>query len=294
MSGSLAGRGALITGGSQGLGLAIASAFVQAGADVLICGRESASLELARTALLDSAAAGQIVAARAADVADEKQVEALVDAAIETLPTFSVLVNDAGVYGPRGSLVDVEWDEWVEAIQINLLGSAFAARAVLVHFSRQGYGKIVQLSGGGATSPQPGLSAYGASKAAVVRLVETLALEWRERNIDVNALAPGALNTRMLQQVIEAGPERVGAEFHARALLQRASGGASMAEAAECAVWLASAASDGITGKLISAVWDPWRELGAHRGDLESDVYTLRRITPRDRGLAWGDPPATS
>ena len=154
---------------------------------------------------------------------------------------------------------------------------------------RRGYGKIVQLSGGGATNPLPGLSAYAASKAAVVRFAETLAEELREHHVDVNAVAPGALNTRMLDEVLAAGPERVGQAFYERALEQQRSGGVPLERGAELAVWLASAASDGVTGKLLSAVWDPWRELPRHLEDLASDVYTLRRIVPGDRGLGWGD-----
>src|SRR5207245_8124990 len=123
----------------------------------------------------------------------------------------------------------------------------------------------------------------------VVRFVETLAGELREHNVDVNAMAPGALNTRLLDEVIAAGPERVGDAFHERALEQRRSGGIPLRRGAELAVFLGSAASDGITGKLLSAVWDPWAELPEPRADLDSDVDTLRRIVPADRGLDWGD-----
>jgi NAD(P)-dependent dehydrogenase (short-subunit alcohol dehydrogenase family) len=136
----------------------------------------------------------------------------------------------------------------------------------------------------------PNLSAYAASKAAVVRFMETLAHEVRAHNIDVNAIAPGALNTRLLDEVIEAGAERVGAGFYARALEQQASGGTPLERGVSLAVYLASAASDGITGRLLSAVWDPWATLGEHREELAAtDVYTLRRIVPAERGLDLGD-----
>jgi NAD(P)-dependent dehydrogenase (short-subunit alcohol dehydrogenase family) len=134
-----------------------------------------------------------------------------------------------------------------------------------------------------------GLSAYAASKAAVVRLAETLALELASRRVDVNALSPGALNTQMLDEVLAAGPERVGEQRYRQALSQKSGGGAPPERAAELAVWLASPASDGITGKLLSAVWDPWERLAEHRTELASDIYTLRRIVPADRGLDWGE-----
>ena len=89
-------------------------------------------------------------------------------------------------------------------------------RAVLPLLREQGYGKIINLSGGGATAPLPRISAYAASKAAVVRMTETLAEELNGRGVDVNAIAPGALNTRMLDEVLEAGPEKVGKAFYER------------------------------------------------------------------------------
>jgi len=213
----------------------------------------------------------------------------LVADALERFSRVDVLVNNAGVYGPKGLIEEVDWDEWERAVRVNLFGSVLCCRAVLPHFRANGYGKIIQLSGGGATSPLPRLSAYAASKAAVVRFAETLAEELDGTGIDVNAIAPGALNTRLLDQVLDAGPERVGDSFYARALEQQASGGTPLDLAARLAVFLASGASDGITGKLISAPWDPWEELGRHADDLRgSDVYTLRRIVPADRGLSWG------
>ena len=289
MSGALEGRSALITGANQGLGLEIAHHYVDAGADVFICARDEAALAAARDELVARAGGEGRVASAPADVSDPTQVDALVAAAVERFPDLSILVNNAGVYGPKGPIDQVDWAQWTRAIEINLMGSVLPARALIPQLRRVGSGKVVQLSGGGATSPLPGLSAYAASKAAIVRFAETLALELKEDRVDVNAIAPGALNTRMLDEVIEAGPEAVGDAFYQRALEQQRSGGTPLERGAELAVWLASPASDGITGKLISAVWDPWRDLSEHRDDLDSDVFTLRRIVPADRGMAWGD-----
>jgi NAD(P)-dependent dehydrogenase (short-subunit alcohol dehydrogenase family) len=229
------------------------------------------------------------VGAQVADVSNPHEVHALVQSAVAQFPDLSILVNNAGIYGPKGPIEDVDWDAWVHAIAINLMGSVLPVRALVPQFKRIGYGKVVQLSGGGATSPLPGLSAYAASKAAVVRFAETLALELRAHHVDVNAVAPGAMNTRMLDEVLQAGPERVGEAYYQRALEQQRSGGAPLEHGARLAVWLASPASDGISGKLISAVWDPWHELPGHREELDSDIYTLRRIVPADRGLDWGE-----
>jgi NAD(P)-dependent dehydrogenase (short-subunit alcohol dehydrogenase family) len=290
VSGALAGRTALITGASQGLGLEIARAYLRAGAaGICICGRDPHTLEHALAELKELAAPGQKVLGAVADVSRLEDVERLVELALKGLGDVTILVSNAGVYGPKGAIEEIDWPQWTRAVEINLLGSVLPARKLVAHFTSRRYGKIVQLSGGGATGPLPGLSAYAASKAAVVRFAETLAEELREHLVDVNAIAPGALNTRMLDEVLSAGPEGVGEAFYERALEQRRSGGIPLGHGAKLAVFLGSAASDGITGKLLSAVWDPWRELPERRGDLDSDVYTLRRIVPRDRGLSWGE-----
>lgn len=282
----LQGRNAVITGANQGLGLAIARAYVNAGANVMLCARDATRLEEAASELR---ASGRTVLAEAADVSREDDCERVVQHAIERLGSVEILVNNAGIYGPLGLIEENDWEEWKRALEINLYGSVLMCRAVVPHMRKAGYGKIVQLSGGGATNPLPRISSYAASKAAVVRFAETLAEETRGNGIDVNSIAPGALNTRLLDQVLEAGAERVGASFYERALKQKETGGAPLDRGAELAVFLGSAESDGLTGKLLSAVWDPWEELMDKLDELPQDVYTLRRIVPKDRGVTWGD-----
>ena len=282
-------RVAIITGASQGLGAAIAEQFVADGASVMLCARNEEKLEEQRAHLESMAGSSQQVISQQADVARPEDVDSLVGAALEHFPQVHVLVNNAGVYGPLGALGDISWGDWVAAIEVNLLGTVYACRAILPHMVQHGYGKIVNLSGGGATSPLPRISAYAASKAAVVRFTETLAVEV-DGGIDVNAIAPGALATRLMDEVVGAGPDVVGEDFHARMVATRDEGGTPLERGASLAVYLASAESDGITGRLISAVWDPWETLHRHVEELrESDVYTLRRIVPEDRGVDLSD-----
>jgi NAD(P)-dependent dehydrogenase (short-subunit alcohol dehydrogenase family) len=286
----LDGRAAVITGANQGLGLEIARAYVAAGASVVLCARDAARLERARLELAEMAAPGQAVVAIPADVSNPADVDRLMRAALAACPRLHILVSNAGVHGPIGRIEDVDWTEWTRAVEINVYGLALLCRAFLPHFKTHRYGKIVQLSGGGATNPMPRISAYAASKAAIVRLIETVAVETREFGIDVNAIAPGGLNTRLLDEVIAAGPDRVGTAYYERMVRTKQEGGTPLDRGAALAVYLGSAESDGITGKLVSAVWDPWEHLAEHRADLDgSDVYTLRRITPQDRGRTWGD-----
>jgi 3-oxoacyl-[acyl-carrier protein] reductase len=286
----LSGKVAIITGANQGLGLEIAQKYLAAGADLMLCARNAIMLEKARADLVATASPGQKVVTQIADVSVESDVQNLVAQTLDKLNGCHILVNNAGVYGPKGAVESVDWSEWVAAMQINVFGSVLMCRAVLPHFKTQRYGKIIQLSGGGATSPMPRISAYAVSKAAIVRFTETLAEEVRGMGIDVNAIAPGALNTRMLEEILEAGPDKVGMDFYERSLRQKETGGAGLSKGSELALFLASRASDGITAKLISAVWDNWEEWPEHLQELSSnDAYTLRRISGRDRGFNWGD-----
>lgn len=284
----LQGRGILITGASQGLGKAVAEACVNEGADVLICARTEGALQVARAELASLASGHQKVLAQVADVSNPQSVQRLVDTACSQLPVFTGVVNNAGVYGPKGRLEEVPWEEWAAALDINLIGPVLVCRAVLPLFRSRAYGKIVNLSGGGATAPLPMFSSYAVSKAAVVRLTETLAQETRGAGIDINAVAPGALNTRLLDEVLAAGPEKVGSDFFERARQQKQKGGAPLEKGARLCAYLLSGESDGISGRLLSAVWDSWESLASRKQQLDdTDVYTLRRIVPRDRGLDW-------
>jgi 3-oxoacyl-[acyl-carrier protein] reductase len=284
----LPGLNTIITGGSQGLGLEIARHFVREGASVALCARDSARLEAAASELRALAGPGQQVVPVCCDVSDPAAVNAFAATALQALGSVQVLVNNAGIYGPMGPTETVDLGEWKHAIEINLFGVLLPCRALIPHFKAQGRGKIINLSGGGATAPMPNISAYAASKAAVVRLTETLAEELRAHKVDVNAVAPGALNTRFLDELLQAGPQAVGEASYQKALKQKESGGASLDIGANLCVWLASAASDGITGKLLSAQWDPWQKLADKREILaKSDIYTLRRIVPEDRQQQW-------
>jgi len=286
----LKGKVAIITGANQGLGLEIARHYIEAGASVSICARDETLLARAKSALSAKLAKDQKILAQVADVSRADHVDFLVAETLRSFGQIDILVNNAGVYGPKGAVEDVRWEEWTRAIEINVYGSVLMSRAVLPHFKARKRGKVIQLSGGGATSPLPKLSAYAVSKAAIVRFVDTLAEEVKDHGIDVNAIAPGPLNTRLLDEILEAGAERVGASFYERALEQKEKGGAPPEKGARLAVYLASDLSDGITGKLISAIWDPWESLPRHLDELRnSDIYSLRRIVPGDRGKTWGD-----
>jgi NAD(P)-dependent dehydrogenase (short-subunit alcohol dehydrogenase family) len=216
-------------------------------------------------------------------------VQAAVRRTVQRFGTLTTVVCNAGVYGPMGPLEDIDLEEWRRAVDINLFGVLFTCRAAVPILKAAGRGKIVLISGGGATSPMPFITAYAATKAAAIRLAESLAEELRGFNVDVNAVAPGALATRLVDEVLAAGPAVVGQAFFEQNQGWKDHGATPLSLGASLVAYLASDLSDGITGKLISARWDPWQSLHRFRGQLAgSDVYTLRRVVPEDRGIELG------
>jgi 3-oxoacyl-[acyl-carrier protein] reductase len=246
-------RVALITGASRGIGRAVAEAFARNGTRLVL---------LARSSTVEPVAAGLGATAVRGDVSNPADVERAVQTAIERFGRIDVLVNAAAVLGPAGEVWSTDPDAWLETIQVNLFGTYGTVRAVLPHMIRQNRGKIVNFAGGGAAYGYPRFTAYAASKVAVVRLTETVAQECAGYDIQVNVIAPGAIETDMLKAVRAAGGEvrSVGAMEQAVALV----------------LFLASDHSDHITGRFIHAR-DSYREF--HPG-LSPDSYTLRRVQP--------------
>ena len=286
-------RTAVITGASQGLGEALARRFWQAGYHVHLLARNVDKLDALRSELVATtslvASGRQRCVAHGCDLAEPDAVEAFARRLEEDAGSVDVLVNNAAIHGPIGSFAGSDRVGWERAIRVDLLAPVELCRAVLKMMPARG-GSIINLSGGGATGPRENFSAYATAKAGLVRFSETLAAEVRERGIRVNCVAPGAMPTSMLGEVLERGAEAAGGREYALAQKVFAEGGASMQGVADLVLFLASEESAGITGKLVSAVWDQWVDWPAHATELAaSDVYTLRRIAGRDRNMTWGD-----
>jgi NAD(P)-dependent dehydrogenase (short-subunit alcohol dehydrogenase family) len=279
----------LITGSSEGLGLAIAEACLKQGARVVLCARTEPRLQAAHQDLA-TRFGPSAVAALPVDVSREEERERLIAFAQEAFGGLDGLVNNAGISGPKGALDEIDFSSWIETLQTNLIASVDLCRRVLPLFRTQGKGGIVNISGGGATSPMPRFNAYAVSKAALVRFTENLAEELAGTGIRVNAVAPGMLATRLLREAVAEGPEKLGARIHQQMAKAVEQGGSPPEKAAALCAFLLSDASEGINGRLISAIWDDWPTLPEHLDELRtSDIYTLRRILPKDRGKTWGD-----
>ena len=287
---ALKGKNIIITGASRGLGVHIAKAMWESGASLLLVARSKDALNDIQKRLESESLPGQVVHIAVADLRLATAIDKIIQKGRRIWKRLDGVVNNAGILGPIGPVWENHWEAWEETLRVNLLAPVALCRACVVWMKESGQGKIINLSGGGATGPRPNFSAYAVAKTGIVRFTEILAEEVMDLNIQVNSIAPGALNTDMLEIVLKEDPENVGVKEYDSALRQRESGGTSPQRAAELCVFLASSASDGITGKLISAIWDPWESLQDHLSDLEqNDIYTLRRIVPQDRGKAWGE-----
>jgi len=272
----------VITGTSTGIGRALAERLLACGDRVWGLARSDQSDFAARHA-------GLFRATRC-DVADWSQMEAAAAEVAAVWPQVDGLVTCAGVHGAIGRTVTADPARWTAAIRTNLDGTFHALRAfhpLLAKTTRRA--KVVCFSGGGATKARANFSAYGAAKTGVVRLVETVAAEECDHPFDINAIAPGAINTRLTEEILALGSDVVGdAEFAATQRQKASPGASSMDQALGLVEWLLSAESDGISGRLLSAPWDPWSALAKHKDALaQSDIYTLRRIVPGDRGQSF-------
>lgn len=284
----LAGKVCLLTGATGGLGRRLAEEFWAAGASLMLSGRDGTALRAVADQLCPKVES-QRVAISECDLRDAEQAAALVHRAMDEFGFVTALVNNAAVLGPIGPAWETSTEGWEETVQVNLLAPVLLCRLAIPVMKKLGYGKIVNLSGGGATGPRPYFSAYAAAKTALVRFTEVLAHETGGMGIDVNCIAPGVLKTKMLDDMLAQSPEKIGESEYVRIRRLAEQSDKSLGLAAGLALFLISQESDGISGRLISAVWDPWETLAGERRAIlnEGDIYTLRRIVPKDRGYNW-------
>lgn len=279
-SSSTEGKLVIVTGGGRGIGRAVAIASANEGYRVILIARSS--VDLAETRRMIESTNGR-AESFVCDVADRTQVgETLQKIIKENGPVYG-LVCAAGIYGPIGMAENASVEEWEKCIEVNLFGAFRCISAVTVGMKAQGEGRIVLFAGGGEGA-MPGFSAYVSSKGAITRLTETLGSELLSFSVYVNAIAPGPVNTRLLDELIAAGPLQVGVDRFRTALKQKQDGGVAAEKSAKLALYLLSKASSGLSGRILSAVWDKYEDFRDPSILTATDLYTFRRVVDSGGG----------
>jgi 3-oxoacyl-[acyl-carrier protein] reductase len=272
----------IITGGSQGIGREMAMEFARLKARVIICSRTKKDLD-AVTQEIESA--GGLCESMVVDVSDTLQVRNMFEHVANKYGRTDVLITCAGIYGPIGPLETNDIKAWERAISINLVGTVNAVHSAIPIMKKQKHGKMITLCGGGIGGEiKPNFSAYVTSKAAVAGFTEAIAKEVKDYNIQINAISPGAVNTRLLDEVLAAGG-KAGKDFFEKSKKQKTDGGTPPEKVTKLAVFLAGSESDFITGKVLSAVWDDYKSFHKTKDRVEGPLFNLRRI---DDSLFFG------
>ena len=236
----LDGRRAVVTGGAQGIGRAIAERLAASGASVTLWDRDAAELEAAREAL------GPDGGAVVVDVADPGSVERAAAETVGAAGGIDILVNNAGIAGPNAATWEYPVDEWRRVIEIDLNGVFYCCRAVVPHMIERGYGRIVNIASIAGKEGNPNASAYSAAKAGVIGLTKSLGKELADRDVAVNCITPAAARTRIFEQITQA---------HIDYMLSKIPRGrfVLVEELAALAAWLVSEENSFTTGAVFDA-----------------------------------------
>ncbi len=232
-------RVAVVTGGAQGIGLAVARRLAASGARVLLWDRDGALAAESARALTDEH--GHPVTGHAMDVTDSAAVAAMADEAIAAHGRIDVMVASAGIAGPNVPVVDYPLDAWHSVIDVNLNGTFNCCRAVLPHMERAGYGRIVNIASVAGKEGNPNAAAYSASKAGVIALTKSLGKEHAGSDIAINCVTPAAARTRIFDQM---------SQEHIDYMLSKIPRGRFLEvdEAASMIAWLCTAENSFTTG----------------------------------------------
>lgn len=262
-------RNYIVTGSSDGLGLALAKKLLVEGHTVFgISRRGNSELNLNSNFFNFKV-----------DIADYTRVKEIFNEIIGSNREINGVVHAAAVSGPLGKIENTLLSEWIHAININLIGSYNLISICAKYFRERKIGSFIAISGGGASSPMPRMTAYAASKTGLVRLIESVARDFDDLpNVTFNAIAPGVMKTKMIDEVIAAGPDIVGKDYYLRMLEFRENGEDSTSNAIKLIDFLISNDGHKISGKLISAIWDPWADNFMNpEYSKNHEIHTLRR-----------------
>jgi len=276
----------LITGATRGLGRLVAQKFWQDGNDIILIARSDADLKKTACELTESFRCKQDIQTFSADLSKIDILPSLIKKIQTTVGNPDIIINNAAIQGPIGPVHMNDWEEWKTCLDICLLAPVQICRGFLPTMIERKYGRIINISGGGATAPRVNFSSYATAKCGLVRFSETLAGEVSQYNITVNCVAPGVMKSNLTKDILRAGKQNAGNSEFETALKLSEIDPHSEERASELVHFLTTDACNSITGKLISAIWDRWEKMpDAAPALMNNDVYTLRRILPQERNI---------
>jgi NAD(P)-dependent dehydrogenase (short-subunit alcohol dehydrogenase family) len=241
----LQGRVAIITGAGRGLGRSVALAFGKQGARVVLAARTSEEID---HVVEELRSLKREAIAVPTDVSNEGQANHLVKTTLEAFGTIDILVNNAGARGPVGPIHQISLLEWEQTLRVNLTGAFLCTKAVLPVLMEKKEGKIINVAT--TLTPRPNLTPYMVAKAGLIHFTKQLSRELKDYNIQVNAIHPGVMDTRMQEEIRKAGAKAIGTDMFER--LKEEGILRLPDEPAKLVLFLASRAADGITGEYLS------------------------------------------
>jgi 3-oxoacyl-[acyl-carrier protein] reductase len=276
----------MITGATRGLGLLVARKFWNAQHDLVIVSRRESDLERISAEFHVKSIEGQNIHPYLFDLKNINLIPELMKEIRDSVGSPDIVINNAAVQGPIGPLQTNDWEEWRTCLDVDLLAPIKICQEVIPAMIMNNYGRIVNISGGGATGPRPNFSSYATAKCGLVRFSETLAQELSPYNITINCVSPGAMNSELTKKILDAGIDSAGQKEYEVAKRLVDDNPHTEIKAADLVFLLTTEPFSGITGRLLSAVWDPHDKIPSISAKLMgTDVYTLRRIVPKDRNL---------
>ena len=263
-----------ITGASSGIGAALTRALAADGHKLYVCARRE-------DRLAEVTENGRLAKYMRVDVACENEVAGFAQMVEKDAGHVDVVICCAGSYGTIGPVCEVDARLWWNSVEANLYGTFLTVQKFVYLLNGRPNAQIIGFSGGGAFNPLPRYSAYATAKAGTVRLLETMAEELKPMGIAVNSVAPGFVKTEIHDATLSVGPETAGGDFHAMTKAKLKRGAVPIEVPIECVRWLISASANTMTGKTISASFDPWGspEFVENIDAINaSDLYTMRRL----------------
>ncbi len=280
-------RVGVIAGATGFLGSILAKHYASAGLDLILIGKDDFKLQRLKDELERSSKSDVTTVTLDFEGDYISKLSARIDDFSEHIDFFISAIGNQGPISP--TLLSKDRD-WSKSIQTNLILPVNLSKFFMAKFLKNGRGSAILASGGGAANVRKNFSAYASAKAGLVRFVETLAAEIEEFDVRINAIAPGVMPSKMMEEIVEKSFTSAGKAEVSKAIDSLENRKWDPKNVLNLCDFLVSDKSRGITGKLISAEWDNWPDWPHHIDLLrDSDLYTLRRVTGRDRGQTWGD-----